>query len=172
MSDHFASPQPVFIGLGSNLGDRLQHLRDAIGFLGQTPGMRLLKTSSIYETAPVGPVEQGPFLNAVAWLETALPPLALLDRLKGYEQAAGRVLGLRWGPRTIDLDILIYGALCLQHEWLNIPHRELTRRAFVLVPLAELAADLRVPGMGEKTVQDWLNRQSDRGDVHWYAGAL
>lgn len=150
----------------------MQHLRDAIQFLRQAPGLTLLQTSAIYETAPVGPVEQGLFLNAVVRLETVLPPLELLDLLKGYEQSAGRVGGLRWGPRTIDLDILIYGELCFEHVRLNIPHGELTRRAFVLVPLAELAPDRRVPGMGDATVADWLNRQSDRGDVRWHAGGI
>ncbi len=137
----------VFIGLGSNVGDRLNQLAAAVRFLDGPSGFRLERVSSVYETAPVGPVEQPSFLNAVAIVHTSLAPEALLTALKAFEQRAGREDVVRWGPRAIDLDILLYGRLELTSSRLQIPHPELTRRAFVLVPLAELDPHLRIPGL-------------------------
>jgi 2-amino-4-hydroxy-6-hydroxymethyldihydropteridine diphosphokinase len=142
----------VFLGLGSNLGDRLVHLADAVRFISRDKDLRLERVSSVYETAPVGPIEQPPYLNAVLVLSTRLSPRALLERVKDYERQAGRVPGERWGPRTIDLDILLYGCDEVSEPGLHIPHPELERRAFVLVPLAELEPELVLAGTGERVV--------------------
>lgn len=157
----------LFIGLGSNLGNRAQHLQHAIDFLHAQAGIRVREVSSIYETPPFGPVPQGKFLNAVAWLECSLPPFDLLRLLKTYEKDAGRVETVRWGPRSIDLDILIYGNRQVADERLQIPHPGLPQRAFVLVPLAELLPELTVPGLTQ-TVQGLLEALPDRdGVIRW-----
>lgn len=148
-------PSSVFVGLGSNLGDRWAQLHAALNFLHTSP-CKLLRVSSIYETAPVGP-PQPHYLNAVAEIETSLTPLALLDRLKSFEHHQGRVAAVRWSPRLIDLDLLVWGEVQLHAAQLILPHPELTRRAFVLVPLVELSPDLMIPGTGH-TSSEWLAR--------------
>ena len=147
----------AYIGFGSNIGDRLAHIRNAIHALSQTEGITLQRVSSVYKTAPIGYTAQAEFLNGVAAIQTHLPPLSLLHTLKNIETAIGRQHRIRWGPREIDLDILIYGDLCLQTEELVIPHPEMHRRRFVLVPLAELAPDLVHP-IFQETVQVLLER--------------
>ena len=137
----------VYLGLGSNLGDRAANLREALRRL--SPLARLEEVSSLYETVPVGEEEQPPFYNAVCRVVTALEPEALLRHLKEIESAIGRRPGPRWGPRPIDLDILLYGDRVLEQEDLVIPHPLLAERAFVLVPLAELAPDLAHPVLGK-----------------------
>ena len=154
----------VYIGFGSNIGDRLGHIRNAIHTLSKTEGITLQKMSSVYKTDPVGYEAQSEFLNGVAAIQTSLPPLSLLHTLKNIETVIGRQHRIRWGPREIDLDILIYGDLCLQTEKLIIPHPEMHRRRFVLAPLAEIASDLVHP-VFQETVQTLLEHLEDDKSV-------
>jgi 2-amino-4-hydroxy-6-hydroxymethyldihydropteridine diphosphokinase len=124
------------IGLGSNLGDRVVHLRMAVSRLGSLG--EVVATSSLYETAPVGGPEQGPFLNAVVMIDTWLDPWPLLQGLHQIENEAGRTRTQRWGPRILDLDLIVYNRQHLQTEVLTLPHPRAHERAFVLVPLAEV----------------------------------
>ena len=154
----------AYIGFGSNIGDRLAHIQNAIHALSKTDGITLQKISSLYKTDPVGCEEQAQFLNGVAVIQTSLPPLSLLHTLKDIETAIGRKHRMRWGPREIDLDILIYGDLCVQTEELVVPHPEMHLRGFVLVPLAELAPDLVHP-IFQVSIQTLLNRLEDSKSV-------
>ena len=154
----------VYIGFGSNIGDRLAHIQNAIHALSTTEGITLQKISSIYQTDPVGYEAQAQFLNGVAAVQTDLPPLSLLRTLKDIEAVVGRQHRIRWGPREIDLDILIYGALCLETKKLIIPHPEMHRRRFVLAPLAEVAPDLVHPVLKE-TIQTLLQGLEDDTSV-------
>ena len=133
----------VAIGFGSNVGDRRAHLTAALKQLAQQSV--LVSVSSLYESAPVGPVEQGPFLNSVAVIETELPPRQLLNELLAIEEAEGRVRTERWGPRTLDLDMLLYGDERLDFSDLQVPHPELAARRFVLDPLLEAWPDAALP---------------------------
>jgi 2-amino-4-hydroxy-6-hydroxymethyldihydropteridine diphosphokinase len=146
------SPVAAYIGLGGNLGDPRQRLLDAFDALDRLPRSRLRARSALYRTAPVGPQDQPDYVNAAARLETELTPLELLEQLLEIEQRLGRVRdGRRWGPRVIDLDLLLHGDRALEHPRLRLPHPELHRRAFVLIPLAEVApADLSIPGRGSR----------------------
>lgn len=134
---------PIFIGLGSNLGDRIANIRAALQLMEQA-GIRVLKTSSLYETEPAGP-PQPDYLNAVCLVETPLSPENLLVALKKIEKEAGRVPRQRWGPREIDLDVLLYGDLIIETPDLSIPHKEILNRPFVLIPLLEIAPGLELP---------------------------
>ncbi|MDH7603204.1 MAG: 2-amino-4-hydroxy-6-hydroxymethyldihydropteridine diphosphokinase, partial [Armatimonadota bacterium] len=125
----------VYLGLGSNLGDRAANLREAIRRLNEGNGCKVVRCSSIYESKPVGVVEQPDFLNAVVEVATALPPFRLLEYCQAIEDAMGRVRTIRWGPRVIDIDILLYNQQSLRTDKLVIPHPEMLNRAFVLVPL-------------------------------------
>ena len=154
----------VYIGFGSNIGDRLAHIQNAIHALSKTEGITLQKISSIYQTDPVGYETQAQFLNGVAAIQTDLPPLSLLRTLKDIEALVGRQHRIRWGPREIDLDILIYGDLCLHTEKLVVPHPEMHLRRFVLVPLVEIAPALVHPVLKE-TVQTLLERLDDDKSV-------
>lgn len=136
------SPSIAYVALGSNLGDRRAHLEAAFAALGRLPGTRLLARSGLYETAPVGPPGQQDYLNAAAKLSTVLPPLELLDALLAIEQSRGRVRRERWGPRTLDLDLLLHGDLRLSEPRLTLPHPAMLARAFVLAPLCDLAPGL------------------------------
>jgi 2-amino-4-hydroxy-6-hydroxymethyldihydropteridine diphosphokinase len=136
----------VYIGLGSNLAEPLQQLRDALAALAQLPDTRLLAHSSFYASDPLGPPDQPRYVNAVAALDTALEPWTLLDALQRIEQEQGRVRKAeRWGPRTLDLDILLFGERLIADERLRVPHYHMHARPFVLYPLAELAAELQLP---------------------------
>lgn len=134
----------TYLGLGSNLGDRQAHLQSALAAL--SPAVRVLRVSPVYETEPWGYAEQGKFLNLVAEAETELPPADLLSHVKAVEQQVGRQPSFLNGPREIDIDILLYGDTVFEDGDLRIPHARLAERAFVLVPLADLAAELIVPG--------------------------
>jgi 2-amino-4-hydroxy-6-hydroxymethyldihydropteridine diphosphokinase len=140
----------VYLGVGSNLDEPVEQVRSALRELDQVPGTRCLRASSLYLSPPLGPVEQPDFINAVAVVETGLPVETLLDRLQAIEDAHGRRRnGTRWGPRPLDLDILMYGDWCMDTERLVLPHPGLHKRSFVLYPLLEVATpDLRIPGRG------------------------
>ena len=151
----------VYLGLGSNLGDRAKNIARALELLGERG--RVVAVSSLYETDPVGLA--GPlFLNAVGLYQTELGPQELLSFIKGIEARLGRKPVLP--PRPIDIDILIYGELAIKSESLTIPHPRLAERAFVLVPLAELAPELVVPGRGKK-VSQLLAKVSREGVRRW-----
>jgi len=139
----------AFIGLGSNLGDREASLRQALEHLAQTPETTVVRASSLYDTEPVGVEDQPHFLNAVAQLETQLTPRQLLWNLMLIERRLGRVRSQRWGPRTIDLDLLLFDDMIIEEDDLQLPHPEMTKRSFVLVPLVELEPLLLHPVTGE-----------------------
>ena len=142
----------TYIGLGSNLGEREAQIRLALDDLARLPGSRLVRASSLYDSEPVGDVDQPKFLNAVAELETELSPRQLLWNLLLIERRLGRTRTRRWGPRTIDLDLLLYGPLVVEEPDLQVPHPEMTRRSFVLVPLVELDPLLVHPVTGETLI--------------------
>ena len=145
----------VYLALGSNIGDRESNLRSAIESL--TPaGISVLRESPIYETEPVGYTAQRWFLNMVVEAETALFPMQLLTRIGKIERSLGRVRTIPNGPRTIDIDILLYGTAVIRTPRLEIPHPRMHERRFVLAPLADLSPDLRHPGT-RKTVRQMLN---------------
>jgi 2-amino-4-hydroxy-6-hydroxymethyldihydropteridine diphosphokinase len=139
----------VYIGIGSNLGDRERLVGEALDRLRAEPDIEVVAVSAISETEPVGVVDQPRFLNAAARLETELAPRDLLDRLLAVEQGLGRVRAERYGPRTIDLDLLLYGDEVVDEPGLRVPHPRLGERRFVLEPLLELDPALIVPGLGE-----------------------
>ena len=145
----------TYLGLGGNLGDREANLRAAMEHL-RAGGVRVERCSSFYETAPWGVTDQPRFLNAVCRAETDLLPADLLRLAKRIEGELGRVQTVRYGPRPIDIDLLLYGDCTLETAELTIPHPRLRERAFVLLPLAEIAPDLRVPGDG-RTVRQLLD---------------
>ncbi len=137
----------AYIGLGSNLGEREATLREALTRLGGLDGVAVLAVSTFRETDPVGNVDQPRFVNAAAELETSLPPRKLLDRLLEVERSLGRDRSReeRWGPRTVDLDLLLYGGETVAEPGLDVPHPRLAERTFVLEPLLELDPELRLP---------------------------
>ena len=140
----------AYVGVGSNLGDALTEVRTALADLAIVPGIRLAAASRLYGNPPMGPPSQPDYVNAVAALDTTLAPHALLAALQAVEHAHGRVRGgERWGPRTLDLDLLLYADSVIDDAVLRVPHPGIAERAFVLVPLAEVApASLDVPGRG------------------------
>ncbi len=135
----------AFLALGSNLGDRLEHLRAAARKLDETRGIDVVRSSRIYETEPVGP-PQPAYLNAAIEVVTTLTPRELLEAARAVEDSLGRVRAERWGPRTIDVDILLYDEQTVDEPDLVIPHPRMHERGFVLVPLGELDADAMLPG--------------------------
>lgn len=139
----------VYIGLGSNLNNPAQQINRALEALSKLPKSQLQKTSRFYSNPPMGPQDQPDFINAVAALDTELEPLELLECLQKIEQQQGRERNMvqRWGPRTLDLDILLYGNIGLKTENLTIPHPGLNYRDFVLIPLREIAPDLKLEKM-------------------------
>jgi len=150
----------VYLGLGTNLGDRAANL--AAGRAALPPAVQVAAASSIYETDPWGYTDQPPFYNQVLQAQTALAPLELLAYLKRIEKTLGREPTFRYGPRLIDLDILLYDDLRVESPQLTIPHQRLAERAFVLAPLAELAPDLAIPGI-DRTVQQALQSIGTQG---------
>lgn len=165
----------AFIALGTNIEPRLSHLRDAIKKIEANISINLKKQSSIYETAPVGYVEQADFLNMVIEVETSLSPIELLDFCQSIENELGRKREIRFGPRTIDLDILTYNEENIKTERLIIPHPRMHERAFVLVPFFEIASELYIAGINKrvstlikdlpkselKDVKRWTQNESD-----------
>lgn len=182
-SANLGSPKPatVYLGLGSNLGDRRTMLMAAARRLDALPEVSVTKASSLYETEPVGYKDQPWFLNAVLEAVTTLGPSDLLQRVKLIERELGRREGPRWGPRAIDVDILLYlveeapGALLrcvlVEEENLRLPHEMMTERLFVMLPLAEIAPDVRLPG-GRTVAEvarelDEVERVIRVGDLSW-----
>ncbi len=132
------APVRAALGLGSNIGDTKAHLEDALDRLGKSDGIRIVARSSDYRTPPWGPVAQDDYRNACTVIETTLTPRALLDRCLEIERQMGRERDIRWGPRIIDIDVLLYGETHVEEAGLSIPHPRMGERAFVLVPLAEI----------------------------------
>ena len=145
---HPSSLIPAFIGLGSNLDDPPAQIHRALQRLAALTGTRLVRSSSLYRNPPWGYRDQPEFINAVTQIETRLEPQALLGQLLAIERAHGRARDLPNGPRTLDLDLLLYGERTVREPGLTIPHPRMLERAFVLVPLAEIAPDAVVPGSG------------------------
>jgi 2-amino-4-hydroxy-6-hydroxymethyldihydropteridine diphosphokinase len=139
----------AYVGLGSNLGDRLRFLQSAVQALDRVRGTSIRRTSSVYETEPVGKKDQPFFMNMIVELRTELDVLELHGACKLIEKSVGRTTAERWGPREIDLDILYFGKECISRPDLTIPHPEIPRRRFVLVPLAELAPEFIDPLSGQ-----------------------
>ncbi len=155
----------AYVGLGSNLGDREANLHGALGMLDAREEISVVKTSSFIETEPVGgPAGQGMFLNAAAAVDTTLSPRELLGACQDVERALGRERGVRWGPRTMDIDILLYSEDVVHEPDLEIPHRRMREREFVLAPLAEIAPDALHPVL-EKTAGGMLAEMCPRSPV-------
>jgi 2-amino-4-hydroxy-6-hydroxymethyldihydropteridine diphosphokinase len=152
----------AYIGFGSNLGNRLNNCRNAIQALAELPPCSLIKTSSFYETSPVGLVEQPAFINGVVLLETAEDAHWLLRQMLEIEDTFGRISTLKWGPRSIDLDLLFFDDQIINTPELSVPHPLLHERRFVLEPLNEVAPNFRHPSLG-KSVAD-LRRELNDGD--------
>ena len=159
----------IYLSLGSNVGDRARQIARAIEALPDF-GVRPLRQSALYLTEPVGGIEQRPFLNAVLQAETSLMPLELLHALQRLERALGRRPSVRQGPRAIDIDILFYGTSVICTPELEIPHPRLAGRRFVLVPLSEIAPDLRHPVL-QRSVSELLGATSDRAFVRLWRAA-
>lgn len=140
----------AYVGLGANLGPREATILRAVDLLAAEPGIEMLELSSLNETEPVGVTDQPTFVNGALALETELPPRELLDALLRVERELGRVRsGERWGPRTIDLDLLLYADEVVDEPGLTVPHPRLHERRFALEPLAELEPELEIPGRGK-----------------------
>jgi 2-amino-4-hydroxy-6-hydroxymethyldihydropteridine diphosphokinase len=155
-----------YLGLGSNLGDRAGAVRESIERLVSEGDIELKKMSGLYMTKPWGWESQPEFVNAVAEVETALGPRELLARAKSVENEMGRKRRPKWGPREIDIDLLLYGDDVLKADDLTIPHPRIEERAFVLVPLLELAPDLVHPVKGSRLAES-LEKLKRRGEVSW-----
>jgi len=150
-----------YVALGSNLGDREKNLKEALKHIAALPETKVIKSSSIYETEPVGEPKQRPFYNAVVKIETSLAPERLLQKLQEIEKAFGRVRKEKWGPRTLDLDILLYEQQIIATDKLTIPHPLMAERAFVLEPLAEIDPEAYHPVL-EKTAAELLRELMDK----------
>jgi 2-amino-4-hydroxy-6-hydroxymethyldihydropteridine diphosphokinase len=164
-SDQQLQAVSAYVALGSNIGNRETYLQQAIDALNHYPGIEVMACSSIYETEPVGYLEQAPFLNMVIALVTRLPAQQLLKVMLEIEQQLGRTRDVRWGPRTIDLDMLLYGREQMESPELIIPHPRMYERAFVLIPLAEV---LNKQNLSLESVLDKLmNLDGREGVILW-----
>jgi len=160
---HHPSTVTAFVALGGNIGDSPAQIRSALRALAGLPDTRLVRQSSLYRNPPVGYLDQPEFVNSVAQIETRIAPRALLGHLLEIERAHGRVRDHPNAPRTLDLDILLYGGQVVHEPGLTIPHPRMPERAFVLVPLAEIAPDFEVPGRGR--VADLLRNVETSGMI-------
>ncbi|MFK8067759.1 MAG: 2-amino-4-hydroxy-6-hydroxymethyldihydropteridine diphosphokinase [Gammaproteobacteria bacterium] len=151
----------AYIGLGSNLEDPIQQVRTALRELDQIKSTKLIKHSSLYKSDPVGPAGQPDYINAVAEIKTRLKPMTLLHALQSIEQDHQRVRLKRWGPRTLDLDLLIYADQKIDEPDLIVPHIMIAERSFVLYPLAEIAPDIQIPEL--PPMSDLLKNVSEKG---------
>lgn len=156
----------AYLSIGSNIGDRLNHLVESVRLLHLHDGVEVLAVSSIYETAPVGYTDQADFLNVVVCVETAVAAQELLKICQQVEQELGRIRTIRWGPRTVDLDILLYSTDCFETEDLVVPHPRMHERAFVLIPLLEIAPTIAHPTAPEKLYSEEAAVQ-DSGVMFW-----
>lgn len=147
----------AYIGIGSNLGDRQEYLRQGLICLHRPNEIRIIRISPVYETEPVGGVEQPEFLNMAVEVITTLSPEGLLSVMLEVEKALHRVRDVRWGPRTLDMDLLLYEDQVLATERLTLPHPRMTERGFVMIPLREVAGDKRIPACG-KTVEELVEQ--------------
>ena len=157
----------AYIGLGSNMESPKQQIKSAIKSIAEIPEIQVLKASSLYKSKPVGPQQgQNDYINAVIKIETEFMPLELLGYMQDIENQHGRIRKERWGSRTLDLDILIFGKEIIQDKNLTIPHSEIEKRPFVLVPLAEIDSNCSIPGVG--VISDLLavNDQKDLELLH------
>ena len=154
----------VYLGLGSNLGDRISNLKRAVEGLEKTGEISLLSSSSYYETKPAGFEAQPKFINMAIKIETSLHPVKLLDTVKKIEKEIGRAESFRWGPRNIDIDILLYGDETVKEPELEIPHPRMEERAFVLVPLSEIGGDAKHP-LTSETVEEMRAKLQDTNSI-------
>jgi 2-amino-4-hydroxy-6-hydroxymethyldihydropteridine diphosphokinase len=161
-------PCTAYLAIGSNLGDRMAAIRDAVVALDDHPAVAVEAISSIIETDPVGPGMQGRYLNGVLKVRTILDPRELLQQCLAIERTLGRdrAAEQRWGPRTLDIDLLLFGSMVLKDENLTVPHPRMHERTFVLEPLAELAPELVHPGLGQsvQSLRDALRSRSQHDD--------
>lgn len=165
-----SGPQRVFIGLGSNVGDREEYIEQASFLINKIKGAEVIKRSSNYETEPEGDSEQPNFINAVIEIKTEIPPEKLIDEFNQIENALGREREVEWGPRTIDIDILLYGNAIISSDRLQIPHPLMHERLFVLKPLKEIAPSLVHPAL-EKTINELYEERVTEGG-HTYDNDL
>ena len=149
--------EDVFLGLGSNLGEREENIQGAIDSIDNITGVRVVLSSSLIETEPVGITDQPEFINAAIKTETSLSPQELFSSLVEIEKSMGRVRTIRWGPRIIDIDILLFGGRIIENDYLIIPHPEMTKRSFVLMPLAEIAPEVIHP-VEKRTIKGLLDK--------------
>jgi 2-amino-4-hydroxy-6-hydroxymethyldihydropteridine diphosphokinase len=152
----------AYLGLGGNIGNVKENIEEALRLLQSNGNLKVLKISSCYQTAPVGYVEQDWFLNIAAEIQTELPPYELLEHINNVEQQLKRERLIRWGPRTIDIDILLYDNFESNTDRLTIPHPRMTERAFVIIPLLEIAPNLNIKGQSIKVVASNINNQEIR----------
>ncbi|RSD24477.1 2-amino-4-hydroxy-6-hydroxymethyldihydropteridine diphosphokinase [Mesobacillus subterraneus] len=157
----------AYIALGSNLGDRFGYLVQAILLLGSNEEISVVNTSSVYETDPVGYTDQNQFLNMAIQVETSLGPVELLDTCLEIELKLGRKREMKWGPRTLDLDILLYNHENIETEKLTVPHPRMSERAFVILPLLEMDPNLKLPNMAEPLKKCLLSIPDREGVRIW-----
>jgi len=152
----------AFIGVGSNIGEKIENCIKAISFLNRIEGCSVIKRSSFYKTEPIGYKDQDWFVNCAVMIETELSPYELLKKLKEIELLMGREKGIKWGPRIIDLDILMYEDIVIDEDELTIPHPLMHKRRFVLVPMNEIAPDIEHPVL-KKSIKELLRRLPEDG---------
>lgn len=154
----------IYLSLGSNLGDRIENVKNALQSLSSSDEIKVISSSSFYETEPMGVTDQPRYINAAAKIETSLTPRALLKEVKSLEKAMGRRETFRWGPRVIDIDILLFGDIVVSEKGLNIPHPAMEKRAFVMIPLSEIGSAARHPVTG-RTIGEMASGLSSQGII-------